>query len=216
MWTTLGSSALVPAQGFAKISEQLTVHEEEEAQHVGSFIGLHVGGRSGFVSIAPKRLRKSKCAIDELLSNQFCSGHTLQLLVGHCTWAMMARREGLSILYQLVAGRDPKENLWLHPHSTLVDQFALAQKMLNLEHLNSCLYTRGRWGLYTSRKRYIKLARLQTELAKVPIEARQFGMNILADLPSILSKMISTPAAPSGIAKSPSGCSRKQKLPRPL
>jgi hypothetical protein len=142
------------------------------------------------------------------------------------------------LLYQLIAGRDPEESLWSHPHSMLVDQFALAQKMMNLEHLNSCLYTlrhggathdiltrrrtvlevkqRGRWGSDTSLKRYIKLARLQTELAKVPIELRQFGMSILADLPSILSKVIKTPAPPSGIAKSPNGCSRKQKLPRPL
>ena len=99
----IGTCPCAVNQGLAKISEHLrclglTVHEEEEAQHVGSFIGLHFDGRSGFVSIAPKRLRNIKCAIDELLSNQFCSGHTLQLLVGHCTWAMMTRREGLSIL----------------------------------------------------------------------------------------------------------------------
>ena len=89
--------------GLARISERLrgwglTVHEEEPANPTGQFVGLYFNGESGFVSIAPKRIRNIKSAIDELLSQQFCTGRTLQLLTGHCTWAMMTRREGLSIL----------------------------------------------------------------------------------------------------------------------
>ena len=89
--------------GLARISERLrglglTVHEEEPARPTGQFVGLHFNGESGFISISPKRIRNIKSAIDELLSQQFCTGRTLQLLTGHCTWAMMTRREGLAIL----------------------------------------------------------------------------------------------------------------------
>ena len=89
--------------GLARISERLrslglTVHEEEPARATGQFVGLHFNGESGFISISPKRIRNIKSAIDELLSQQFCTGRTLQLLAGHCTWAMMTRREGLAIL----------------------------------------------------------------------------------------------------------------------
>ena len=52
----------------------------------------------GLVALFPFPPRNIKTAIDELLSQQFCTGRALQLLVGHCTWAMMTRREGLSIL----------------------------------------------------------------------------------------------------------------------
>ena len=99
----IGTNAAIINQGLGRISERLralglTVHEEEEAQHTGQFVGLHFNGHTGFVSISPKRLRNIKVAIDELLQQQWCSGRTLQLLTGHITWAMMARREGLSIL----------------------------------------------------------------------------------------------------------------------
>ncbi len=99
----IGTNATAINQGLSLISERLralglTVHEEEEAQHIGQFVGLHFNGHTGFVSISPKRLCNIKIAIDELLQQQWCSGRTLQLLTGHITWAMMARREGLSIL----------------------------------------------------------------------------------------------------------------------
>ena len=99
----IGTSPTAVNQGLARISEKLrdlglTVHEEEEASSNGTFVGLHFDGKTGFLSIAPQRLCNIKKAIDELLSQQFCSGRALQLLIGHCTWAMMTRREGLSIL----------------------------------------------------------------------------------------------------------------------
>ena len=40
----------------------------------------------------PSRLIKIKAGIDG-------TGRTLQLVLGHCTWAMMTRREGLSLLH---------------------------------------------------------------------------------------------------------------------
>ena len=142
------------------------------------------------------------------------------------------------ILLQLVASRSPDEQLWEHPHGTLVDEFAAAQEFLKLGHLNSCLYTlrhggathdimtrrrsmlevkqRGRWGSDQSLKRYVKLARLQTELSKVPLETREYGLRILRELPTILSlKLI--PANLGGTTALPSACSAssaKRKLSR--
>ena len=76
----------------------LTVHEIEEAQLSADFVGLHFNGAEGYVSIKPTRVCKIRSGIDELLRSQFCSGRVLQLVLGHCTWALMARREGLAIL----------------------------------------------------------------------------------------------------------------------
>ena len=90
--------------GLAAISKTLrdwglSVHEEEEASTSGSFVGLHFNGISGFMSIKPSRIVKIKSGIDDLLRRQFCTGRVLQLVLGHCTWAMMTRREGLSLIH---------------------------------------------------------------------------------------------------------------------
>ena len=91
-------------QGRMRIAEQLrrwglSVHEEEQAQLKGEFVGLFFNGEKGYVSIKPSRLLKLRAGIEDLLSKQFCTGRVLQLVLGHCTWAMMARRESLSILH---------------------------------------------------------------------------------------------------------------------
>ena len=98
-----GTSPAAVNQGLSRIATTLrgfglTVHEEEEAQMSADFVGLHCDGKSGYVSIKPGRILKIRSAVDELLRRQFCSGKLLQLLLGHCTWALMGRREGLSIL----------------------------------------------------------------------------------------------------------------------
>ncbi|CAE7247208.1 unnamed protein product [Symbiodinium sp. CCMP2592] len=76
----------------------LTVHEVEVAQQQCDFVGLHFDGQTGFVSIKTSRLLKIKSAIEELLRLQVCTGRTLQLILGHCTWALMGRRQGLALL----------------------------------------------------------------------------------------------------------------------
>lgn len=76
----------------------LTVHEEEFATPYTDFVGLRFDGKSGTISIKPERIVKLQRAIQELVSRNFASGEVLQLVLGHITWAVMARREGLSIL----------------------------------------------------------------------------------------------------------------------
>ena len=46
----------------------------------------------------PGRIIKLQKAIRELVERNFCSGELMQLILGHITWAVMTRREGLSIL----------------------------------------------------------------------------------------------------------------------
>jgi hypothetical protein len=99
-----GCSKAAVDRGRMAIAERLrewglSVHEEEEAQLKGEFIGLLFNGEKGYVSVKPSRLLKLRAGVQDLLNRQFCTGHTLQLVLGHCTWAMMARRESLSLLH---------------------------------------------------------------------------------------------------------------------
>ena len=77
---------------------RLTVHEEVGATHNTSFVGLNFDGIKGTVSLKPGRIIKLQKAIRELVERNFCSGELMQLILGHITWALMTRREGLSIL----------------------------------------------------------------------------------------------------------------------
>lgn len=82
-----GSSKQHVDQGLRRISETLrgrglTVHEDEEASLTGDFVSLHFNGATGYVSIKPSRLIKIKAGIDDLLRRQFCTGRTLQLVLG--------------------------------------------------------------------------------------------------------------------------------------
>lgn len=76
----------------------LTVHEEVGATHETSFVGLSFNGIKGTVGLKPGRILKLQKAIRELVERNFCSGELMQLILGHITWAVMTRREGLSIL----------------------------------------------------------------------------------------------------------------------
>lgn len=76
----------------------LSVHEEVAADFESEFVGLHFNGHSGVVSIKPSRIRKLQRAIHELLERNFATGHLVQLSLGHVTWALMCRREGLSLV----------------------------------------------------------------------------------------------------------------------
>lgn len=94
----------------------LTVHEEEAAVKTCDFVGLHFNGQTGHISIKPSRILKLRAAIHQLLDMQVCNGKTMQHILGHITWALMCRREGLAILsasYAFVhsAGNRP-HRLW--------------------------------------------------------------------------------------------------------
>lgn len=102
-FVVIGNDPEAVNAGLARISERLrslglTVHEEEPASLHATFVGLDFNGSSGVVSLKPQRILNLQKAIRELLLRNFASGDLLQLILGHITWALMCRREGLSIL----------------------------------------------------------------------------------------------------------------------
>eukprot|EP00435_Cladocopium_sp_Y103_P024584 s857_g6.t1 len=102
-FVVIGNNPTAVDAGLGRISERLrslglTVHEEEPASLRMSFVGLDFNGQTGFVGLKPKRIHKLQKAIKELLARNFASGELLQLILGHITWTVMCRREGLSIL----------------------------------------------------------------------------------------------------------------------
>lgn len=102
-FVVIGTDPEAVNAGLARISERLrslglTVHEEEPASLHATFVGLDFNGSSGVVSLKPQRILNLQKAIRELLLRNFASGDLLQLILGHITWALMCRREGLSIL----------------------------------------------------------------------------------------------------------------------
>ena len=116
-----GVSADAVNAGLRAIADQLrewglSVHEEVEAQPTGEFVGLYFDGISGHMSIKQSRIAKIRAGIYDLLNRQFCSGHTMQLVLGHITWALMARREGLALINSCYAfvhkNIDRQARLW--------------------------------------------------------------------------------------------------------
>lgn len=116
-----GVSADAVNAGLRAIAKQLrewglSVHEEVEAQSTGEFVGLYFDGNSGHMSIKQSRIAKIRAGIHDLLNRQFCSGHTIQLVLGHITWALMARREGLALINSCYAfvhkNIDKQARLW--------------------------------------------------------------------------------------------------------
>ena len=75
-----------------------TVHEEKEASSRHRFVGLSFDGLTGRFSVKPSRLVRIQSALKELLLRNRCSGDLLEIMIGHVTWAMMCRREGLALL----------------------------------------------------------------------------------------------------------------------
>ena len=61
------------------------------------FVGLHFN--HGEVSIKPSRLLKLRAAISGVLERRRLSGHALEVVLRHVTWALMVRREALAIIH---------------------------------------------------------------------------------------------------------------------
>ena len=136
---------------------------------------------------------------------------------------------------KLIEAKGQDDPLWTHSHEVVVNSFRTCVEELGLTQLGTCLYTlrhggathdiiakrrsmlevkqRGRWAADSSLKRYVKLARLQSEMNKIPSHILTYGRNILDTLPHLISQ--SRPNVPPfGTQTSPGGCSRKVILPR--
>ena len=67
------------------------------------FLGLHFDGRRHRVRLKWERRWRLRLGISFVLDLGFASGEDIQVLVFHITWAMLLRREALSILSSVYA-----------------------------------------------------------------------------------------------------------------
>ena len=61
-------------------------------------LGMRLDGELGLLGVGRDRRRKLESAIRALLRQKVCNGRALSAVVGHITWAFMARRPLLSVL----------------------------------------------------------------------------------------------------------------------
>jgi hypothetical protein len=81
----------------------LGVHQLSAAIKQWQFVGLEIC--DGHLSIKRNRIWKLRFALDRVFSLSRIAGKILGVLVGHCTWCMLLRRESLSIfchVYELI------------------------------------------------------------------------------------------------------------------
>jgi hypothetical protein len=86
---------------LAAINQKFTnlgcvVHEQCSASREGEFVGLAF--RNGVFRIKPKRIWRLRFALLKLTCLKHCTGRLLEIIIGHVTWAMLMRRESLSLL----------------------------------------------------------------------------------------------------------------------
>ncbi len=74
------------------------VHEENEASGDAEVLGLQFCSKTKTISVKKSRVWRLRAALLELLRRGACSGHLLEVLVGHITWVALLHRPGLSIL----------------------------------------------------------------------------------------------------------------------
>ena len=79
------------------------VHEQCSASTTGEFVGLSFA--KGIFSIKTARIWRLRYALTGLLRLKRVSGHLIEIITGHITWAMLMRRESLAFLnhtYQFI------------------------------------------------------------------------------------------------------------------
>ena len=78
---------------------KVPIHEQTDAVTKGEFVGLAFD--NGKICIKKSRLWKLTYALEEVIARKHASGRTLEILLGHLTWAMMVRREALSLFVHI-------------------------------------------------------------------------------------------------------------------
>ncbi|CAE7422123.1 unnamed protein product [Symbiodinium natans] len=119
------------------------------------------------------------------------------------------------LLRGLLSKKSPDDPLWAHSHNQVSSSFQDAITKLGLEHMGWQLYNlrhggathdvlsrrrslmevkqRGRWLADNSVKRYVKQARMQSELARIPTHIREYGAGIIRQLPELLLQGLLSP-----------------------
>ena len=76
----------------------LAVHEGFGPSVRATFAGIELDGERQTARVAKKRVWKLRLACDLILDARSISGAALEVLIGHFTWACLARREALCVL----------------------------------------------------------------------------------------------------------------------
>ena len=79
------------------------------------WMGFHFDGNAHQIRLSWTRVWRLRYAIEYVLKRGFASGHDIQVLLGHITWAVLLRREALSILsscYAFARLGDGDVRLW--------------------------------------------------------------------------------------------------------
>ncbi|CAK0824569.1 unnamed protein product, partial [Prorocentrum cordatum] len=90
-----GLTAVTEAFG----GQGVTVHETEVTCECGVALGIEVGGARGWARPTAKRFWRARDSIQEVLRRGVCSGHELEVPVGHVTFVALIRRGLLPILH---------------------------------------------------------------------------------------------------------------------
>jgi hypothetical protein len=72
----------------------------EAAKLVVTVLGMVLDGDLGRVGVSGERRRRLEAGIRQLLRKGVCNGRALSCVIGHLTWAFLARRPLLSVLWQ--------------------------------------------------------------------------------------------------------------------
>ncbi|CAK0911449.1 unnamed protein product [Prorocentrum cordatum] len=119
----------------------LPVLEFSPAVSKGVFTGLEIDGASGIIRVRPDRLARTRQAVLGLLKRGRASAGALSVLVGHCTWGMILRRDVLSIfnaVYRFMGAVGPHPGpLW----PSVVRELSAAVALIPLWSAS----TRSRW-----------------------------------------------------------------------
>ena len=107
-FAVVGRSSAAVVDGRDRITRNLVakglpVHGCDEAAAETIFTGLEFNGRRGRIRVRPDRLRRLALSIDALLRRGWASGPAMSVVTGHLTWAMISRRESLSIMAGIYA-----------------------------------------------------------------------------------------------------------------
>ena len=86
------------SQHSAAMSQKsLKIHEEERVGTNITFAGIEFNGQSRQCQVSHKRLWRLRRALDFILECDQLRGDSLEVIVGHITWAALCRREVLSV-----------------------------------------------------------------------------------------------------------------------
>ena len=81
----------------------LPCHDFIDETNVCDFVGLHLDGARHETRVSWKRVWRLRLGIAHALSMPQLSGKEVEILVGHCTWIGLLRRESLSIFSSVYA-----------------------------------------------------------------------------------------------------------------